>query len=81
MNAEVHLSIIYLAMYIYLYVRYRRPHRRGYQAEIWHGAEVPPRERLWLGSDSPDLTSWMGEAKECFWWSVQPEPCISGKTL
>ena len=75
------LLYIWQCGYVCVYVRYRRPHRRGYGAEIWHGAGVPPRERLWLGSDQPDPTPWAEGANECFWRSVQPEPCVSWKTL
>ena len=52
-----------------MYVSYRRPHR-GYGSEIWHRAGVPPQERLWLGLDRPDPSSWPGRPK-----SASGGPC------
>ena len=51
-----------------------------YSAEIRHGAGVPPQDGYSEYLCRPDLTSWAGEAKECFWRSVQPEPGLFEKT-
>ena len=63
-----------------MYVFYRRPHCRGYGAEIWHGAGVQPQEGFSECLGQLDPTPWAGDASECFWRSAQPKPCISRKT-
>ena len=60
-------------------VLYRRPHHWTYSAQIWHGRPHLPLEGYRIHFVLVPQPSGSGEAKECFWRSMQPKRCISDK--